>query len=531
MEANVNAGTPFNTGAKNNAGANQPYNQTQAVAAASLFQSKSSGATKQVRSVMNLKNGAVHFAGIGGIGMSALARILLSRGYQVSGSDKQESEITDELKGMGAKIFIGHKRENMEAAQAGSLIVSTAIVEGNPELSFAREKNLPVFHRSDLLGYLAQSEKLISVTGTHGKTTTTAMVGQVLMECGLDPSIVVGGIFDHIGANSRSGKGGYFVAESDESDGTHVKANSFASIITNIEPDHLENYPGGFAEILTSMVTFVENTSDLCIVCTDDGGVRDLLGRLQGNKNIKAKLVSYGKNSLGNNADYRFEPLGGFDMVVYKGDAKLGQVSMRVPGEHNKYNALAAMALAMELGQSFETAAKAAGAFLGVDRRFQLIGKCGKDESILVVDDYAHHPTEVIALLKAAKEFVKVERAGKGRVVCVFQPHQPGRLRDLWNEFLMAFDNADLAFINDIYIARGGAIAGIDSETFVKAVGKDSVKYIGGKGDTLADNLVPHLTESDLVLTVGAGDITKLGPVLVSKLNSPENTKTKEGQR
>ena len=452
--------------------------------------------------------GTIHFAGIGGIGMSALARILLHRGYKVSGSDKHASAITDELKALGAHIFVGHNAENMH--DAGALIISTAIVEGNPELDSARSKGLPVYHRSDLLNYLAKGEKLISVTGTHGNTTTTAMVGQVLMSCGFDPSIVVGGVFDHIGANSRNGAGGFFVAESDESDGTHVKAHSFASIITNIEPDHLENYPGGFQDILTSMVKFVQNTASFCVVCTDDSGVKKLLPML---KEVKTRLVSYGKYDAKAPADYSFETLSGFEMMIYKGAKQLGKVSLKVPGDHNKYNITAAIAVAMELSGDFKHAAAAAAQFGGVDRRFQIIG-----EVILVVDDYAHHPTEVAALLNAAREFVKNERGGKGRIVCVFQPHQPGRLKDLWQEFRVCFDQADVAYIGDIYIARGGKIPGIDTPTFVKEVTNNHTHYLPGTASEMAANLLPHLQKDDLVLTVGAGDITTVGPALVNLL-------------
>ncbi|HNM49473.1 MAG TPA: cyanophycin synthetase, partial [Candidatus Obscuribacter sp.] len=234
--------------------------------------------------------------------------------------------------------------------------------------------------------------------------------------------------------------------------------------------------------------------------------------------NLK-KIVSYGKYkegvAPGELPNYSFKSLPGFDMLVFKGGKELGKVSLRVPGDHNRYNATAAIALAMELDKSFSDAARAISEFRGVDRRFQLIGQVG---DLLVVDDYAHHPTEVAALLKAAQEFKKVERSGKGRVVCIFQPHQPGRLRDLWQEFTTAFDQADLAFVSDIYIARGGAIEGISSETFVKSVKNSHTHYLPGLVHDLAKNLKPSLQEGDLVLTVGAGDITKVGPELVELL-------------
>lgn len=469
--------------------------------------------SKERSFVVNLDNisGPVHLAGIGGIGMSALARLLLAEGKSVSGSDKQESEITNELKALGAEIHIGHEARNLE--KAGALVISTAIVAGNPELEEAKRKGLPVWHRSDMLAYLARNEKLIAITGTHGKTTTTAMVGQVLIKSGLDPSIVVGGIFEHIGSNARHGEGGYFVAESDESDGTHVRCHPYISVITNIEPDHLENYPGGFNEILASMKQFIANTEAFAIVCTDDSGVRSLL--TSATNNTKTRIVTYGSFKGETTPDYAFDSLPGFGMNIYKHGKKLGEVSMRVPGAHNKSNAVAAIVCAMELGADFETVKASLAEFGGVDRRFERVGEV---KDILVIDDYAHHPTEVNALLLAAREFLRVERGGKGRVVCLFQPHQPGRLRDLWDEFTVAFNEADLVLLTDIYVARGGVIAGIDSPTFVKAVKNPNTAYLPGPVSTLAAKLLDYVQPHDIVLTVGAGDVTRVGPELVALL-------------
>lgn len=464
--------------------------------------------------------GPVHLAGIGGIGMSALARILLQRGHKVSGSDKAASHITEELKEMGAEIFIGHQAENL--ASAGALIISTAIVDGNPELVEAKRKGLPVWHRSELLAYLAESDKMVAITGTHGKTTTTAMVGQALIECGLDPSIVVGGIFHHIGSNSRLGQGGYFVAESDESDGTHIRSFPYISVITNIEADHLENYPGGLDQILSTMVKFLGQTKSMSIVCTDDKGCRDLLERASAQA-VKTRIVTYGTyiadKGSANQPEYGMTSLPGFEMQVYHGGKLLGSMTMKVPGEHNKMNALAAVAVAMELGKSFDEVRAGLSTFAGVDRRFQMIGE---KAGITVVDDYAHHPTEVTATLKAAQEFLRVTRTNlgkeRGRVVCLFQPHQPARLRDLWQEFSESFTEADLVLLADVYIARGGKIEGIDSEHFVKAIKHDNAHHLSGPSTELATKLLPYLQPGDLLLTVGAGDVTNVGSQLLPLL-------------
>ncbi|CAN5598669.1 UDP-N-acetylmuramate--L-alanine ligase [soil metagenome] len=463
--------------------------------------------------------GPVHLAGIGGIGMSALARILLQRGHKVSGSDKAASPITDELQSMGAQIFIGHQADNL--ASAGALVISTAIVDGNPELEEAKRKGLPVWHRSELLACLAEGDKMVAITGTHGKTTTTAMVGQALLECGLDPSIVVGGIFHHIGSNSRLGHGGYFVAESDESDGTHIRSFPYISVITNIEADHLENYPGGLDQILSTMVKFLSQTKAMSIVCTDDKGCRELLERAS-SQVVKAKIVTYGTYDPAKSSsqpDYGMISMPGFEMQVYHSGVLLGSMTMQVPGEHNKMNAMAAVAVAMELGKPFSEVSAALSTFAGVDRRFQMIGEKG---GITVVDDYAHHPTEVTATLKAAQEYLRVTRTSqgkeRGRVVCLFQPHQPARLRDLWQEFSESFSEADLVLLADVYIARGGKIEGIDSEHFVKAIKHDNAHHLSGPTSQLPSKLLPYLQSGDLLLTVGAGDVTNVGNQLLPLL-------------
>jgi UDP-N-acetylmuramate--alanine ligase len=456
---------------------------------------------------LNKIDGAVHLVGIGGIGMSALARLLLGRGIAVSGSDKAESEILKELEGLGATISVGHNVANIKKAAA--IAVSTAITADNPEIKYAREHNLPIWHRSQLLAALTAGKRLVAVSGTHGKTTTTGMIGQVLLDCDLDPSIVVGGIFNRIGSNARSGKSDYFVAESDESDGTHANLDSYFAVLTNLESDHLENYPGGFTQIQETMLKFLNHAREEVVVCADDAGCKAIMPR------VLRKVTTYG---VSQDATYRLENLAGFKFRVFREGKVLGEVTLAVPGEHNKLNALAAIAVGMELGLEFAPIAKSLAEFRGVDRRFQIIGEA---KDILVVDDYAHHPTEVQATLKAARQYIeqcKLDGKRERRLVALFQPHQPGRLRDFWDEFLASFKDADLVLIADVYIARGAAIPGIDSNSFVSQLSHKDAHYLGGSVHDLPEKVVPYLKPNDLVLTIGAGDVTGVGPELLKKL-------------
>jgi UDP-N-acetylmuramate--alanine ligase len=455
----------------------------------------------------------IHFIGIGGIGMSAIARLLLAQGRQVSGSDQHDSEIMQELAELGAKIYIGHAAAN--AKDAGTIVVSTAITAANPELSYAKENGVSVMHRSDLLRYLSQSSKLLAVSGTHGKTTTTGMISQVLLDCGLDPSVVVGGIFTRISANSRLGQGEYFVAEADESDRTHGQLTSYIAVITNIEPDHLENYPGGMQQIKDVMISFANKTSYAVVICHDDFECREIMAE------IAAPKITYGKYNPDSPATYQYESLPGASMRVYKGSTVLGEATLSVPGEHNKLNALSAIAIGCELGLEFSGIARALNEFRGVDRRFQLIGE---QQNITVVDDYAHHPTEVVATLQGARQYLEQHRTKGGgngelkRVVALFQPHQPTRLRDLWDDFVKAFAGADCALIADVYVARGSQIEGINSKRLVQAIEHPDIHYIEGSADQMAEKVLPYLRSGDLLLTMGAGDVTKVGPRIVEML-------------
>lgn len=459
---------------------------------------------------LNAVEGTIHLVGIGGIGMSALARLLLADKRKVSGSDKQSSEITGELAQLGANIHIGHKAENV--ASAAAIVVSTAITAENPELDLALKKQLPVWHRSRVLAALSRGRKLVAVSGTHGKTTTTGMIAQVLLDCALDPSVVIGGIFSRIGSNAWAGKGEYFVAEADESDRTHATLESEIAVLTNVEADHLENYPQGMDQIYKTMAAFGNLARRATVICDDDSGCQAVLPHLKG------RVVSYGRLRNKGAASYQYESLDGFSMRVYKSDKVLGELELAVPGEHNKLNALATIAVGCELGLKFKDIAASLAEFRGVDRRFQFIGE---EKGILVIDDYAHHPTEIVATLKAAKNFIKqMQLKGEParRLVIAFQPHQPGRLRDFWEDFLEAFEEADLLLVSDIYVARGGQIEGISSQRFISEVEHSNCHYLPGPTKELAPKILNHLKENDLIITVGAGDVTTIGPQLVSLL-------------
>lgn len=473
--------------------------------------------------------GTIHFVGIGGIGMSALARLALARGKAVSGSDKADSPLLDELRSKGATIYLGHSAENVRDASV--LVVSTAITKDNAEAVEAAQRQIPIIHRSAMLAHLTEGKRLIGISGTHGKTTTTGMVAQILIDGKLDPSVVVGGVFQKINANSRHGESDLFVAEVDESDGTQVGAESYISVVTNIEGDHLENYPGGLPEIEQAMKKFVLNTTGATVICADDAGCRSLLDAvnrsLQEGTPNKFSVITYGQgNQFG--ADYTFESTGPFSIVMKKGGTVLGSVELAVPGEHNKYNALATTIIGLELGIDFDTIAKSLATFNGVNRRFQVLGEA---RGVIVIDDYAHHPTEVDLTLKGAREYLKLKATQRalaasgngacepGRLVVLFQPHQPGRLQNHWEAFCNSFTDADLVLVTDIYVARGKEIEGVNSERFAREINHKNVHYVKGQIANLATSVIPFLQPNDILMTIGAGDITGVGPQIIELLS------------
>jgi UDP-N-acetylmuramate--alanine ligase len=446
-----------------------------------------------------------HFIGIGGAGMSAIAKVLLEMGYQVTGSDLVKSESAKKLERLGAVVFAGHERQHLGDAEA--VVVSTAIPSDNPELIAAREKGIRVFHRADLVAALMQDHFGIAVAGAHGKTTTTSMISLVLEHGNLDPTIIIGGELEAIGGNSKLGHSQYVVAEADESDGSFVKLAPKIAVVTNIENDHMDYY-GTMENILTAFQNFLHKLpiDGLAILCFDNSYIRDMTVRLA------RPFVSYAIDSP---ADYTATNIvseglrTSFD--VYHHRDRLGTVTTEVPGRHNVANALAALVVGLTLGLTLEEASKGLNVFSGVKRRFETKGR-GSD--VWVVDDYAHHPTEIATTLQAAKG------TKPNRLICVFQPHRYSRTQLLKKEFGAAFSAADLLILTNVYSAGEAPIPGINGETIKQEVDRQTrqqVVYIENK-EAIAGYLADIVEPGDMVITMGAGNIYTVGEELVTRL-------------
>ena len=450
----------------------------------------------------------VHFIGIGGSGMSGIATILLEQGYQVSGSDLMQGGATSRLENMGAKIFFGHDRANI-GHDTDMVVISTAIKENNPELIAARERGIKVVKRGEMLAELMAVKKGIAVAGAHGKTTTSAMIALVLEKNGLNPTVVVGGDINELGGNAKLGRGEFLVAEADESDGSFLLLPPLIEVITNIEDDHLDYY-GSREAIKDAFQEFIDKVppDGHVIICVDDANVRAM--------EIKQteRVITYG---IGHPADYmarniRSEGLGTLADIYYKGD-KLGQLELNVPGLHNINNAMAAIAVGRLLGLQFGAIAKSLKNFRGVHRRFQILGDVN---GIFVIDDYAHHPTEVKATLRAAQQ------TKANRVIGVFQPHRFTRTKFLFKEFGEAFSDADVIVINEIYAAGETPIEGISADLIVNAITdreKRPVHYFR-TAEEITDFLYEIAEPGDIILTLGAGNIWKVGTNLVERLKA-----------
>lgn len=438
--------------------------------------------------------------------MSAIARVMLEMGYRVTGSDVTRKDLTDKLIAQGARVYIGHEPENVKGADL--VVYSTACAEDNVERVAAEQLNIPVLHRSQMLARLMNAKKGIAVAGAHGKTTTSSMISLVMETCGLDPTYIIGGEIMNVGSNAKAGRGDFVVAEADESDGSFLQYEPTIALVTNIEADHLENYDGDFANLKKAYKRFLSQVKDggCSIVCADDDTLREIMPTISG------KVISFG---IDRPADYtaRHIELGDrkLSFELYRKDEPLGMIRLSVPGRHNVYNALATYIVCEAAGLSFEQIASAIRQFRGAKRRFQVLDEI---ENILVIDDYAHHPTEIQATIEAAKA------TGK-RIIAVFQPQRYSRTYFLFEAFSRSFRDADEVIITDIYSPAGEPrIDGVNSEKLTEMIRQNSnpnVRYIASKEEAEV-YLGEHVRPGDLVLTMGAGDIWKTAEGVVKRL-------------
>lgn len=460
---------------------------------------------------MNRKTKHIHFVGIGGIGMSGIAELLLNLGYKVSGSDLSCSAITENLARLGGMIYQGHRSEWIEGANV--VVTSSAISQNNPEVVRARETNVPVIMRAEMLAELMRLKKYgIAIAGSHGKTSTTSMVSWMLASAGLDPTIVIGGKVDALGGNAKLGAGEYLVAEADESDGSFLKLSPVVEVVTNIDLEHLDYY----RDLDHIKATFLEFIAKIpfygaAIVCLDDENIADIL------PSIKKRTITYG---LTPQSDIYGDGIvweeGRIHFTVKSAAGELGRIDIAPPGMHNVYNALAVVCVGLELEIPFVKIKQALGSFAGVQRRMQ---KKGEIAGITVVDDYGHHPTEIRATLAAIKRAWPEKR-----LVVLFQPHRYSRTKALFKEFQTCFHKADYLVMTDIYAASEEPLEGVTSECLLEATmkhGQRHTRYIG-KVEEVAGELLPFLETGDLVLTLGAGNIVKVGEELLELLHLRE---------
>lgn len=448
-----------------------------------------------------------HFIGIGGIGMSGIARIMLEQGHSISGSDVQNSALIEKLRSMGANIHIGHCEGNI-AADIDCVVYSTAVTEDNPEMKEAYRRGLHIYRRAEMLALLMKQHSSIGVAGSHGKTTTSGMISLMLEEGALDPTVIIGGMLPQIGSNAKGGAGKYLVAEADESDGTFLLLNPEIAVITNVEEDHMDHYRD-LQEIVDAFAQYVKQLppQGRAIVNADCPNVRQIMEHQQ------ARYITY---ALKQEADYtaadiRFGQGDSIFKVLYCGE-HLGELHLQVPGEHNISNALAAVAAGRLCGMDFVDIARGLGHFRGTGRRFELLGRVA---GITVIDDYAHHPTEIKATVAAARNM------HKGRLIAVFQPHRYSRTQSMAAEFASAFQGCDTVLIAKIYEAFEKPIEGISARMIVAEAmnrGYNNISY-GGTKEEIAHTLREIVRQGDMVLIMGAGDIRKCGEDLVRSLS------------
>lgn len=447
----------------------------------------------------NIKS--IHFIGIGGYGMSALAQILLQKGYKVSGSDIKESPLTENLATLGAAVKIGHNSENIGAAEL--VVYSTAVPVDNPELTEARRQNLPLWHRSELLADLLNSSYGIAIAGAHGKTTTTAMVALLLEAGGLDPTAIIGGVLPAYSSNARLGKSRYLVAEADESDSSFTRYYPQIALVTGMEPDHLEHYDNNYDRLQLAYKAFLAHlpAEGIAVLCSEDNKLFELGSRLD------CRVVHYALDDHKQKQPEYYADnitLSGrsstFDLCR-QGETYITGITLSVPGSHNISNAVGALALADQLDLNLPVCAHALRDFTGVGRRFELIGEVNR---ITVIDDYAHHPTEIRATLEAA-------RSSKSRIICIFQPHRYTRTAAFFEEFARAFSGADRLFLHSVYSAGEEPIEGATSAELAEEIRRHSSIPVIYSNDisVLEGEVIKTACPGDLIITMGAGDITR----------------------
>jgi UDP-N-acetylmuramate--alanine ligase len=457
--------------------------------------------------------GTIHFVGIGGIGMSGIAEVMHNLGYSVQGSDIAEGYVVEGLRKRGIKVMIGQAAENL--GDAAVIVTSTAVKRGNPEVEAALERRIPLVRRAEMLAELMRLKNTVAVAGTHGKTTTTSLIAAMLDAGGLDPTVINGGIINNYGSNARLGDSDWMVVEADESDGSFLRLDGTIAVVTNIDPEHLDHY-GDFDTAKAAYIEFIENVPfyGVAILCLDHPEVQAIIPRIR-----DRRIMTYGFSAQADvRADNVRHELGGntFDVVIRARDGskrEIKDVFLPMSGRHNVQNALAAIAVGLERGMTDEQVQSGFAKFGGVKRRFTKVGEVG---GVVVIDDYAHHPVEIRAVLSAARE------GAKGRVIAVCQPHRYSRLENLMEEFATAFNDADVVYVTPVYAAGEAPIVGVNSAELVgkiKRRGHHSVQEIES-AEALAKELAGSTREGDLVVCLGAGDITKWAGGLAAAIES-----------
>jgi len=451
----------------------------------------------------------LHFVGIGGIGMSGLAEILMDQGFTITGSDRAANDNTERLEGLGASLYIGHNAANVEP-DVDVLVYSSAIPHDNPEILLAHQRKIPVIRRAEMLAEVMRLKYGIGIAGTHGKTTTTSMISLVLMEGGVDPTVIVGGRLRGLaGSNARMGKGEFIVVEADEYDRSFLSITPTIAVLTTLETDHLDCYRD-LEDIKSAFLQFVNKVPfyGFVVLCLDEPALQDIMPK------IKKKIITYGLNGQADlQAVDLVHRLQRTKFLVLHGGKELGEIELQIPGKHNVQNALAAIAVGLELHVPFDRVKTGIEKFTGVFRRWEVKAEVGE---IMVVDDYAHHPTEIKATLAGVK-------AGwRRRVICVFQPHLYSRTRDFYDEFGRSFFNADVLVLTDVYPAREEPIQGVSGELIVNAakeLGHKQVHYVPDK-KAVPKFLMDIKQPGDIIITMGAGDIWKFGEEFIAQLKA-----------